>query len=88
MAHSARFIRPGSVRIHSGAVEGLPNVACRTPDSRIVMVVMNDGADARRFRIHHRGSSATLPLGPGEIATLRWDSSMAAAPSTVRAATH
>jgi glucosylceramidase len=73
MAHSARFIRPGSVRVHSSEADGLPNVACLTPDSRMVMVVMNDADGARRFRVQHQGTYATLELGKGEVATLRWN---------------
>jgi glucosylceramidase len=73
MAHSARFIRPGSVRVHSSVVDRLPNVTCLTPDSRMVMVVMNDGDGPRRFRIQHRGACATLELGTGDVATLRWN---------------
>ena len=73
MAHSARFIRPGSVRVHSSEVDRLPNVACLTPDSRMVMVVMNDADGARRFRVQHRGACATLELGTGDVATLRWN---------------
>ena len=72
MAHAARFIRPGSVRVHSSEVDPLPNVACLTPDSRMVMVVMNDADGARRFRVQHQGAWATLELGAGEVATLRW----------------
>src|SRR5436190_9493898 len=73
MAHSARFIRPGSVRVHSSEVDRLPNVTCLTPESRMVMVVMNDGDGARRFRVRHRGACATLELGTGDVATLRWN---------------
>jgi glucosylceramidase len=73
MAHSARFIRPGSVRVHSSEVDRLPNVTCLTPDSRIVMVVMNDTDGPRRFRVQHRGASAMLELGTGDVATLRWN---------------
>jgi glucosylceramidase len=72
MAHAARFIRPGSVRVHSSEVDPLPNVACLTPDSRMVMVVMNDADGAKRFRVQHQGAWATLELGAGEVATLRW----------------
>lgn len=79
MAHSARFIRPGSVRIYSSEVDRLPNVTCLTPDSRMVMVVMNDGDGARRFRIQHRGACATLELGMGDVATLRWNAATAVA---------
>jgi len=73
MAHSAKFIRPGSVRVHSSEVDRLPNVTCLTPESRMVMVVMNDTDGARRFRVQHRGTHATLELGAGDIATLRWN---------------
>jgi glucosylceramidase len=79
MAHAARFIRPGSVRVHSSEVDPLPNVACLTPDSRMVMVVMNDADSARRFRLQHQGACATLELGAGEVATLRWTVATAAA---------
>jgi glucosylceramidase len=77
MAHSARFIRPGSVRVHSSEVDRLPNVTCLTPDSRMVMVVMNDADGARRFRVQHRGAYATLELGTGDVATLRWNVNVA-----------
>ncbi len=79
MAHAARFIRPGSVRVHSSEVDPLPNVACLTPDSRMVMVVMNDADGARRFRLQHQGAWATLELGAGEVATLRWNVATAVA---------
>jgi glucosylceramidase len=79
MAHAARFIRPGSVRVHSGVVDRLPNVTCLTPESRMVMVVMNDGDGPRRFRIQHRGAHATVELGPGDVATLRWNAATAVA---------
>ena len=79
MAHAARFIRPGSLRVHSSEVDPLPNVACLTPDSRMVMVVMNDADGARRFRVQHQGAWATLELGAGEVATLRWTVATAAA---------
>ncbi len=72
MAHSAKFIRPGSVRVHSSEVDRLPNVTCLTPDSRMVMVVLNDADGPRRFRLRHRGAHATLELGTGDVATLRW----------------
>jgi len=81
MAHSARFIRPGSVRVHSSEVDGLPNVTCLTPESRMVMVVMNDAYGARRFRVQHRGACATLELATGDVATLRWNVATAAAQS-------
>jgi glucosylceramidase len=75
MAHSARFIRPGSLRVHSSEADSLPNVACLTPERRLVMVVVNDSDRARRFRLRHRGAYATLELAAGDVATLRWNAS-------------
>ena len=72
MAHSARFIRPGAVRVFSSTVDRLPNMTCLTPDGHLVMVLMNDGDGARRFRVRHRGAHATLDLGTGDVATFRW----------------
>jgi hypothetical protein len=34
---------------------------------------MNDSDRARRFRLQHQGAYATLELGAGDIATLRWN---------------
>jgi glucosylceramidase len=81
MAHAARFIRPGSLRVYSSEVDRLPNVTCLTPDSRMVMLVMNDADGARRFRVRHRGAYATLELGTGDVATLRWNVATAVAQS-------
>jgi len=78
MAHSARFIRPGSLRVHSSEVDRLPNVTCLTPHAQIVMVVMNDGEVPKRFRLRHRGAYATLALGAGDVATLRWSAATSA----------
>ena len=79
MAHSAKFIRPGSVRVYSSEADSLPNVACLTPDSRMVTVVTNDSDRARRFRVQNRGAYATLELGAGDVATLRWNMATAVA---------
>jgi glucosylceramidase len=81
MAHSARFIRPGSVRVYSSEVDQLPNVTCLTPDSRMVMLVMNDADGPRRFRVQHQGAYATLELGAGDVATFRWNLATAVAQS-------
>jgi glucosylceramidase len=78
MAHSARFIRPGSVRVQSSEVDALPNVTCRTPESQMVMVVTNDSDAAKRFRVKQRGACATLELAAGDVATLRWSAATVA----------
>ena len=72
IAHASKFVRPGSVRIASTLPESLPNVAFRTPDGRIVVVVLNSGSKAQAvgFRLEGRLWSATLPAGAA--ATCVW----------------
>ena len=65
MAHSAKFIRPGSVRIGSNEPDRLYNVACRTPQNSIVLVVVNDNTEATRFNILHRGAPRAVGAGSG-----------------------
>ncbi|MBS3964539.1 MAG: glucosylceramidase [Methylomonas sp.] len=68
IAHAARWLRPGSVRIASSD-DALPNVACMTADGSIVVIVLNDGDLAQIARIRHRHSEAVVHLPPRSVAT-------------------
>jgi glucosylceramidase len=73
VAHLSKFVRPGSVRIHSSVPADLPNVAFRTPQGRLVCVMMNESREPAPFAIQVDGTRAvagTLP--PGSVATLTW----------------
>ena len=72
MAHSGKFIRPGSVRIASTEPAQLLNVACATPLNQIVIVVLNDNSELKRFNVAYQNMYATMELDPGAVATLRW----------------
>jgi glucosylceramidase len=72
MAHAAKFIRPGSMRVHSTGLDQFPNVACLTTDDHVIMVVMNDQTEKGVFNIFHAGASAIMELDAGAVATLRW----------------
>ncbi len=86
MAHSAKYIRPGSTRIHSTEPERLLNVACLTPDKQLVMVVLNDSTEAKRFAIRHNGASVPMELNAGDVATLRWNAATTTAGSPAASA--
>lgn len=47
----------------------LPNVAFRTPDGRIVLVVANDTYNSGGFSIRYNGEVANLRLPPGAVGT-------------------
>jgi len=53
--------------------QGLPNVAFRTPDGKIVVIVANDTFSATSFRIQYSGLTAGLRLGPGAVGTYVWN---------------
>jgi carboxylesterase type B/O-glycosyl hydrolase len=69
IAHVSKFVDPGSLRIGSSLVDGLANVAFKTPDGRIVVVVANSGRGQRAFAIAYDGAFLTLRLDAGAVAT-------------------
>lgn len=72
LAHAAKFVRPGSVRIASNMVESLPNVAFKTKDGKKVLIVLNDSQISQRFNIRFKGKAARVMLEKGSVATFVW----------------
>lgn len=65
--------RPGVFRaVLIENMEILPNVAFKTPDGRIVLIVVNDTFSANSFRIQWNGKTAGLSLNPGAVGTYVW----------------
>jgi glucosylceramidase len=79
MAHSAKFIGPGSVRVLSTEPDQLLSVACMTPAKWVVMVVINDNSEPKRFNIKYQDAYATMELEAGSVATFRWATPLAIA---------
>ncbi|RYY09836.1 MAG: glucosylceramidase, partial [Cytophagaceae bacterium] len=72
VAHSSKFVRPGSVRIASTSASGLPNVAYRTPGGGHVLLVLNDQATPQTFGLRYQGRVAAATLPAGAVATYVW----------------
>ncbi|MGJ0517267.1 MAG: glycoside hydrolase family 30 protein [Methylomicrobium sp.] len=72
IAHAAKFVRPGSVRIYSDEPASLPNVAFLTPSGCIVLIAFNDGAESRSFTIRFQEKNAAATLPAGAVATYVW----------------
>ena len=72
IAHASKFVRPGSVRIASGAAGTLPNVAFRTPDGQKVLVVQNDQPTPQTFSVGHKGQTFSSLLNAGAVGTYVW----------------
>ena len=53
--------------------DALPNVAFRTPDGKIVLIVANDTFATNSFRVQYKGEYANIRLQPGAVGTYIWD---------------
>ena len=72
IAHAAKFVRPGSVRIESNLAESLPNVAFKTPANKIVLIVLNEQKDEKTFNIQFQEKFLTTSLPGGAVGTYVW----------------
>ncbi|MGC9150899.1 MAG: glycoside hydrolase family 30 protein [Microbacter sp.] len=72
IAHAAKFVRPGSVRIASTVPDNLPNVAFKTPAGNKVLIVLNTGLSATTFNIRFNGKMVTPTLQSGAVGTFIW----------------
>lgn len=72
VAHASKFIPMGSVRIASTETDCFPNVAFKTPEGKIVLVVANDSWSQRAFKVMYKGKPAVLRLNPGAVGTFVW----------------
>ncbi|WP_109697901.1 glycoside hydrolase family 30 protein [Chitinophaga deserti] len=72
IAHAAKFVRPGSVRIASNIPGTLENVAFRTPDGKKVLIVLNSGNNTQPFNIQYKGKQVTTELAAGAAGTYVW----------------
>ena len=72
LAHAAKFVRPGSVRIGSNDLPSLPNVAFKAPDGHMILVVLNNGSSPTTFNIRYNGQQVESALNGGAVATYIW----------------
>jgi glucosylceramidase len=72
VAHAAKFVRPGSVRIESNLLETLPNVAFKTSDRKRVLIVANSSGTPQAFQIRYHGKNVQTALSAGSVGTYIW----------------
>jgi glucosylceramidase len=72
IAHAAKFVRPGSVRIGSELVNQLENVAFKTPDGKRVLIVLNTSSTPQTFNIRSNGKIVSTSLNNGAVGTYIW----------------
>jgi len=52
--------------------QALPNVAFKTPEGKIVLIVANDTQAVSSFAVQHNGQFANVRLNPGAVGTYVW----------------
>ncbi|GAA4470766.1 hypothetical protein GCM10023189_60000 [Nibrella saemangeumensis] len=72
IAHAAKFVRPGSVRLGSNVPGTLHNVAFKTPDGSKVLIVLNEARNSQTFNIRFRGKIVSTTLTGGAVGTYVW----------------
>lgn len=73
VAHASKFVPAGSVRIGSGNISGnIHHVAFKTPNNKIVIIVLNDGNTNELFNIKYNSKWITTSLEAGSVATYIW----------------
>ena len=72
IAHASKFIPMGSVRIGSSSSGTLPNVAFKTPEGKIVVIVANEGEVPESFTISLGGKIIQPTLMNSAVATYVW----------------
>jgi glucosylceramidase len=69
VAHASKFARPGSVRIESNIPDGLPNVAFKTPEGKVVVIVLNDSDSEKTFNLKVGKEIFTTSIVSGSVGT-------------------
>ena len=72
IAHAAKFIRPGSVRIASTETGQLSNAAFITPGNKKVLLVVNNEKTQQTFTVRYNQHSFTASLQAGAVGTFTW----------------
>ena len=72
IAHAAKFIRPGSMRIGSTQTGQLTNAAFITRDNKKILLVVNNEKTQQIFTVRFHHHSFTTSLQAGAVGTYIW----------------
>jgi glucosylceramidase len=70
IAHASKFVRPGSVRVESNLIEGLPNVAYKTLNGGVTAIIQNTSKSEKTIDVNAGNKTKTITLKAGAVATL------------------
>jgi glucosylceramidase len=70
IAHAAKFVPQGSVRIQSNRTQNIESVAFLTPKGSTILILLNNGTAMDRLNIGHKNQWFDLALKAGDVATI------------------
>lgn len=72
LGHASKFVPPGSIRVGSNTLEQMDNVAFRTPEGRMVLIVASTGNFPVHFAIRWHGRTVEATLPDESVGTFVW----------------
>lgn len=70
IAHAAKFVPAGSVRVQSNRTRNIETVAFLTPKGDTILILLNNGTVMDQLNIGHRNQWFDLALKAGDVATI------------------
>ncbi|MFT3703829.1 MAG: glycoside hydrolase family 30 beta sandwich domain-containing protein [Agriterribacter sp.] len=74
IAHAAKFVKPGAVRVESNIVSQLPNAAFKNTDGTMALIVLNDSNSGQNFSIKSGSRFFNCHLNAGAAGSFIWQS--------------
>ena len=72
IAHAAKFVPAGSVRIGSNETGNISSVAFQTKDKKFVLIAFNEGKTEAKFNLEFKNKTAGVKLPAGAVGTYVW----------------
>lgn len=69
IGHASRFVPPGSVRVGSNGPDFLPNVAFRTPEGKLTIIIENESDSEANFDLKLASQTLKASLPAKSVAT-------------------
>jgi glucosylceramidase len=70
IAHAAKFVPAGSLRVQSNRTRNIETVAFLTPKGDTILILLNNGTVMDQLNIGHRNQWFDLALKAGDVATI------------------
>ena len=71
IGQASKVVRPGSIRVASNEPENIRNVAFKTPEGRIAVIIQNTSEEEKTIKVQAGEKEVVLQLAGGAVGTLK-----------------